>query len=137
MDFSSIKVGCHLVIKNRVCQVLKVDFSKPGKHGGAKKVATGRDLITDKKYIETFKHGSVFTQFTVSTTFYTVSYVDGDDLVLLTENYEENRDYRVPNGEIRETIDNYLEDGETPMIEILTVQVDGGKEEYRVMSVKL
>ena len=42
-----------------MCKIIDVKFSKPGKHGGAKKVVTGIDIFSNKKYQETFLHSSL------------------------------------------------------------------------------
>ena len=55
MDFADIKVGVHIILKKEFpCRVSKVSLSRPGKHGHAKKLVVGIDVITDKKYEELF-----------------------------------------------------------------------------------
>jgi translation elongation factor P/translation initiation factor 5A len=134
MDFASLKIGCFVVINDRVCKVIKCDFSKPGKHGSGKKVVTGVDVITDKKYIHTFKDNSIFTHFTMDTHNYDVSYLEDDCMVLLTENMTELRDYDIPQNEIGEKIRKLLEEDKIPTVTILTTKVKDNSE-YRVMSV--
>lgn len=58
MEFSDIKIGKYIVIDNRPCKILKVDFSKPGRHGPGKKRVRCVDLLTDKKSDSTFNNSS-------------------------------------------------------------------------------
>lgn len=50
---NSVKKGSIVMLKNRPCRISDIAISKPGKHGSAKAVMTGYDIITDKK-IQTF-----------------------------------------------------------------------------------
>ena len=57
LNFSSmneLQVGAHMMIKNYPCKIIEKNVSKTGKHGSAKAHVTGKDIFTDKKYIEIF-----------------------------------------------------------------------------------
>lgn len=134
MDFPSLKVGCLAVVKERVCKLVNVAFSKPGKHGGAKKSVVGIDVINDKKLTESFRHGSIFHQFTVDTAVYSLSYVTDDgEMVLLDSNSEEVRDYNLPDDDIGKQIMELQE--ENPHVHVLQVKSDF-QDDYRVVKVE-
>lgn len=46
--YGSLKKGSVAMIKDRPCKVLEVSTGKTGKHGAAKTIVKGSDLITDK-----------------------------------------------------------------------------------------
>ena|SRR3990167_564536 len=93
-SFSDIKINSHVVIKDHVCKIVNIKTSKPGKHGSAKKVVTGLDVLTDDKYVETFKNNSLFPHFSLKTLEFQYLYTKNDGtMVLLDENGEENVDY--------------------------------------------
>ena len=74
MSFSDIKVGTHIVLLQKYpCKVIEVKISKPGKHGGAKKLVIGLDVITDKRYEEIYRSCSVVTMPNVSKNMYQIS----------------------------------------------------------------
>ena len=58
MEFSDIKIGKYIVVNDRPCKIIKMDFSKPGRHGPGKKRVRCIDLLTDKKSDSTFNHSS-------------------------------------------------------------------------------
>ena len=41
------------------CKVINFSTAKPGKHGSAKAMITGKDIFTDKQYEETFGTGDM------------------------------------------------------------------------------
>ena len=41
------------------CKVTSFSTAKPGKHGSAKAMITGKDIFTDKQYEETFGTGDM------------------------------------------------------------------------------
>lgn len=46
--YGSLKKGSVAMLKDRPCKVLEVSTGKTGKHGAAKTIVKGSDLITDK-----------------------------------------------------------------------------------------
>merc|ERR1712100_583868 len=53
-----MKPGSLLIMKDTFpCKVTAFATAKPGKHGSAKAMITGKDIFTDKQYEETFGTG--------------------------------------------------------------------------------
>lgn len=46
--YGSLKKGSVAVLKDRPCRIIEITTSKVGKHGSAKAIVKGSDLITDK-----------------------------------------------------------------------------------------
>jgi translation initiation factor 5A len=126
MEFTDIKKGCHIVMNdNCVVKVVDVTFCKPGKHGGAKKVTMGVDVITDAKYIETFTHHTILKPFEIYRNKYLVMYIDEDGyLFLLVDNGEEKNDVKVTEKRLWDDITLGLEKEDELNIEILTTIVE-------------
>lgn len=90
MNFSGIKVGTYIVLRDKfACKVTSVAFSKPGKHGGAKKVVTGIDVITDKKHEQSFHHGSVITVPSIVRTTFPLNYIEDNEYLHVTNSLQE------------------------------------------------
>ena len=54
------KPGSLLMMKGEFpCKVINFSTAKPGKHGSAKAMITGKDIFTDKQYEETFGTGDM------------------------------------------------------------------------------
>ncbi len=54
------KPGSLLMMKGEFpCKVVSFSTAKPGKHGSAKAMITGKDIFTDKQYEETFGTGDM------------------------------------------------------------------------------
>jgi translation initiation factor 5A len=47
---SSVKVGHYVIIHSVPCKIVSISFAKTGKHGHAKAMMTGIDILTDKKH---------------------------------------------------------------------------------------
>ena len=66
------KPGSLLMMKGEFpCKVVSFSTAKPGKHGSAKAMITGKDIFTDKQYEETFGTGDMIQAPVVSNTEYT------------------------------------------------------------------
>lgn len=138
MKFGDIKSGCLLVIKYRVCKVIDVRFCKSCRHGGAKKLVTGIDLITDKTYTETFTPLSRFCPFVAKTVKYNTIHVEEyRTAVMLNEEGEEIRQYKIPDNEFGEKIKLYVGKGEDVVVHVLIVQVADREPEYRVTDMEM
>jgi translation elongation factor P/translation initiation factor 5A len=46
--YGSLKKGSIAMLKDRPCKILEISISKVGKHGSAKAIVKGSDIITDK-----------------------------------------------------------------------------------------
>lgn len=61
------KPGSLLMMKGEFpCKVVSFSTAKPGKHGSAKAMITGKDIFTDKQYEETFGTGDMIPRPLVS-----------------------------------------------------------------------
>ena len=66
------KIGSLLIMKEQwACKVTAFSTAKPGKHGSAKAMITGKDIFTDKQYEETFGTGDNIPAPIVTKTEYT------------------------------------------------------------------
>jgi len=129
MEFSGIKVGVHLVLKGKYpCRINKVNLSRPGKHGHAKKLVVGVDVITDKKYEEIFTHHSNIVEPKLKRTVYQLSYID-DGYMFLMGDEETREDIQLPYNDLGREMKKHI-DKET----ILLVMILEIKELTRVLS---
>ena len=92
------KPGSLIMLKDCTfpCKVTAFSTAKPGKHGSAKAMITGKDIFTDKQYEETFGTGDMTPAPIVVTTEYNCISIDGDALQLLTPEGEMKEDINLP-----------------------------------------
>ena len=92
------KPGSLLMMKGEFpCKVTAFSTAKPGKHGSAKAMITGKDIFTDKQYEETFGTGDMIQAPVVTKNEYNC--LDCDDsgvLQLLTPEGEMKEDVSLP-----------------------------------------
>ena len=89
------KPGSLLMMKGEFpCKVVSFSTAKPGKHGSAKAMITGKDIFTDKQYEETFGTGDQIPAPVVVNTEYTCIDIDEDGVLMLMD----------PNGEMKEDV---------------------------------
>jgi len=82
MHYPDIKVGSTLLFKDEFpCRVKELSTCKPGKHGEAKKVCIGIDVLTGKKHEASFTHKSLLTPVTIHRQRLTVVDVSADGYV--------------------------------------------------------
>ena len=128
MSYSEIKKGKYLVFRNEFpCKVVEVNTSAPGRHGAARKRCVGIDVITNKKYIDIFRHSSrvVFPKITK----FAYSLVDiGDSGYLIISDSTETvrEDLKLKDKDLiekleRENPDNY----ENYVVTVLVAEFDG------------
>merc|ERR1711990_321171 len=73
------KPGSLLMMKEEFpCKVTSFSTAKPGKHGSAKAMITGKDIFTDKQYEETFGTGDTIPMPVVKKNEYTCIDVNDD-----------------------------------------------------------
>ena len=123
MHFADIKRGVYLVLKKLYpCKIIKVNVSKTGKHGHAKKVVTGIDLITGKKHIDLFVHSTVLVVPDVSRIAYQLSNIDGEYISLMNlEDFTIREDLVLPTDEVGEKISELFSSGKTVEVVVLVV----------------
>merc|ERR1719454_1713436 len=91
------KPGSLLMMKEEFpCKVVSFSTAKPGKHGSAKAMITGKDIFTDKQYEETFGTGDMIPAPVVKKTEYTcIDCHEEGFLMLMTKEGETKEDLRV------------------------------------------
>ena len=87
------------MIKGCPCKVTEVSTAKPGKHGSAKVIVKGRDILTAKTYECTFHSGDMIDAPIVERNEYTLVNIDEDALSLLDKNGEMKEDVNMPEAE--------------------------------------
>ena len=127
-----MKPGSLIMLKGEFpCKVTAFSTAKPGKHGSAKAMITGKDIFTDKQYEETFGTGDMIPRPIVSKLEYSCLSVDGDFLQLLTQAGEMKEDVKLPTKahlvEIAKKIQEILEAGTKECL--VTVQTWGDKQQ--------
>ena len=91
------KPGSLLMMKGEFpCKVTAFSTAKPGKHGSAKAMITGKDIFTDKQYEETYGTGDMIPCPVVKKTEYTCIDVNEDGyLMLMTKDGEMKEDLKI------------------------------------------
>ena len=90
-----MKPGSLLIMKETYpCKVTAFSTAKPGKHGSAKAMITGKDIFTDKQYEETFGTGDMIPAPVVNKLEMQCLFVDEDGNMQLLR----------PDGEIKEDL---------------------------------
>lgn len=87
------------MIKGCPCKVTEVSTAKPGKHGSAKVIVKGRDILTAKTYECTFHSGDMIDAPIVERNEYTLMNIDDDALSLLDKNGEMKEDVNMPDAD--------------------------------------
>ena len=126
------KPGTLIMLKEQFpCKVTSFATAKPGKHGSAKAMITGKDIFTDKQYEETFGTGDMTPAPEVSKVEYVCMSIDGDSLQLLTPEGEMKEDVNLPSeshlSDIKKLIVEIVEKGEKECL--VTVQKWGEREQ--------
>jgi len=84
------------MIKGCPCKVTEVSTAKPGKHGSAKVIVKGKDILTAKTYECTFHSGDMIDAPIVKRDEYVLMNIDEDALSLLDGNGEMKEDVNLP-----------------------------------------
>jgi translation initiation factor 5A len=79
-DTNRLKPGSLVMIKGFPCKVTEVTTAKPGKHGSAKVIMKGKDILTDKVYDCTYHAGDMVDAPICKRTEYTLLNIDDDTL---------------------------------------------------------
>merc|ERR1719146_507519 len=87
-DTNRLKPGSLVMIKGNPCKVTETSTAKPGKHGSAKVILKGRDILTAKVYEWTFHAGDMVDAPIVKRVEYTLLNLDDNALKLLDGNGE-------------------------------------------------
>ena len=98
-DTNRLKPGSLVMIKGNPCKVTDVSTAKPGKHGSAKVILKGKDILTDKVYDCTFHAGDMVDAPLVKRVEYTLLNIDDESLQLMDSQGEMKEDVNIPTAE--------------------------------------
>ena len=108
------------MIKNFPCKVTEVSTAKTGKHGSAKVILKGKDIMTDKVYECTYHAGEMVDAPICKKVEFTLLDVQDEVLQLLTEKGEIKEDVGLPEQahlkDIRKRILDTFHEGEKQVI---------------------
>ena len=91
-DTNRLKPGSLVMIKGFPCKVTDTTTAKPGKHGSAKVILKGKDILTDKVYDCTFHAGDMVDAPLVKRTEYTLLNVEEDGALQLLDSQGEMKE---------------------------------------------
>ena len=119
-ETSRLKIGSLVMIKNFPCKVTEVSTAKTGKHGSAKVILKGKDIMTDKTYECTYHAGEMVDAPICKKVEYTLLDIQDETLQLLTEKGETKEDLCLPEAEhlkdVKKKILDSFNDGEKQVI---------------------
>ena len=134
---SRLKPGSLVMVKGFPCKVTETTTAKPGKHGSAKVILKGRDVLTAKIYECTFHAGDMTDAPIVKRTEYTLLNIDDEQLSLMDAEGEVKEDVNLPEPEhlkdVKKDIIRIFEEGKreclVAVINVMGVeQVDNVRE---------
>ena len=96
VESQRLKNGSLVMIKGNPCKVTDVSTAKPGKHGSAKVILKGKDILTNKQYDCTYHSGDMVDAPITKRDEYTLLNIDDNTLELLDKNGEIKSDVNVP-----------------------------------------
>ena len=130
-DTNRLKPGSLVMIKGFPCKVTDTTTDKPGKHGSAKVILKGKDILSNKMYECTFHAGDMVDAPIVKRVEYTLLNIDDSQLELLDGNGEIKSDVNLPEVEhlsdVTKNIKKWFEDGKKEVL--ITVIATLGKEQ--------
>ena len=132
VESNRLKNGSLVMIKGNPCKVTEVSTAKPGKHGSAKVILKGRDILTSKVYECTFHSGDMVDAPIVKRTEYTLLNIEDEtQLQLLDAQGEMKEDVNLPEDEhlreVSQKIKEIFEEGKKECL--VTVLATLGKEQ--------
>lgn len=99
VESQRLKSGSLVMMKGFPCKVTEVSTAKPGKHGSAKVILKGKDILTGKQYECTYHSGDMVDAPIVQRNEFTLLNIDDDNLELLTPEGEVKSDVSLPTEE--------------------------------------
>jgi translation initiation factor 5A len=96
VDSNRLKNGSLVMVKGNPCKVTDVSTAKPGKHGSAKVILKGRDILTAKTYECTYHAGDMVDAPITTRIEYTLLNIDDGSLSMLTKEGEMKEDVNYP-----------------------------------------
>ena len=129
-DTNRLKNGSLIMIKGNPCKVTEVSTAKPGKHGSAKVILKGRDILTAKIYECTYHAGDLVDAPIVKRNEYTLLNIDDTNLEMLDGAGEVKSDVNLPEEEhlkdVSANIKKWFDEGKKEVL--VTVLATLGKE---------
>lgn len=110
VESQRLKNGSLVMIKGNPCKVTEVSTAKPGKHGSAKVILKGRDILTSKVYECTYHSGDMVDAPIVNRNEYTLLNIDESALELLTAEGEVKADINLPEDDHLKDIVNKIKE---------------------------
>ena len=107
-DTNRLKPGSLVMIKGNPCKVTETTTAKPGKHGSAKVILKGKDILTSKVYECTFHAGDMVDAPIVVRKELTLLNIDDTTLELLDTNGEVKSDVNLPEEEHLRDVSNNI-----------------------------
>jgi translation initiation factor 5A len=130
-DTNRLKPGSLIMIKGNPCKVTECSTAKPGKHGSAKVILKGKDILSNKVYECTYHAGDMVDAPIVKKIEYNLLNIDEEVLQLLTPEGEVKEDINLPTEEhlkdVTNRIKQYFEEGKRECL--VTVTATMGKEQ--------
>ena len=125
-DTNRLKNGSLVMVKGNPCKVTETTTAKPGKHGSAKVILKGRDILTAKIYECTFHAGDMVDAPIVKRNEYTLLNIDDTTLEVLTPEGEVKSDINLPETDhlkdVASNIKKFFEEGKREvLITVLSV----------------
>ena len=99
VESQRLKNGSLVMMKGCPCKVTEVSTAKPGKHGSAKVILKGKDILTGKQYECTYHSGDMVDAPICKRDEFTLLNIDDTVLELLDKNGEVKSDVNVPEDE--------------------------------------
>ena len=109
-DTNRLKNGSLVMIKGCPCKVTDVSTAKPGKHGSAKVILKGKDIMTGKVYECTYHAGDLVDAPIVNRQEYTLLNIDDTTLDLLDPSGEVKSDVNLPEEEHLKDVANKIKE---------------------------
>lgn len=109
-DSNRLKNGSLVMIKGNPCKVTDVSTAKPGKHGSAKVILKGKDILTSKVYECTYHAGDMVDAPITKRVEYTLLNIDDTALELLDTNGEVKSDVNLPEEDHLKDIANKIKE---------------------------
>jgi translation initiation factor 5A len=129
-DTNRLKNGSLIMIKGFPCKVTEVTTAKPGKHGSAKVIMKGKDILSNKIYECTYHAGDMVDAPIVKRIEYQLLNIEDTTLELLDDKGEVKSDVDLPEEEhlkeIKNNIIKFFEEGKREVL--VTVLNTLGKE---------
>ena len=108
VESQRLKPGSLVMMKGFPCKVTEVNTAKPGKHGSAKVITKGKDILTGKQYECTFHSGDMVDAPITKRDEYLLLNIDDTTLELLDAQGEVKSDVSLPEDEHLKDIVNKL-----------------------------